>query len=247
METNIIYALDFDGVICDSTEETGIAGWLAASSIWADMPKTATLECLEKFKQVRPIIETGYEAILVMRLLHLGESVDAIYANYHAKIESLLEDAKVNVNDLKKLFGATRDAWIASDLAGWIQNNPLFPGVANKLEKLGDQWLVITTKQERFVKCILQAHGIQLPDDRIFGLDRNMSKAEVLRNLLVANPKTKVYFVEDRLPMLLNVLNEGDLAQVKLILALWGYNTAEEKLSAEQKGLTLQTLEDFLA
>lgn len=247
MESNIIYALDFDGVICDSTVETGIAGWQAATSLWADMPKTVSEVNLEMFKQVRPIIETGYEAILTMRLLHLGESVDAIYVNYHTKIQNLLDDAEVNVDDLKKLFGATRDAWIANDLAGWIDNNPLFPGVAEKLQTLGDRWVVVTTKQERFVKCILQAHGIQLPDERIFGLDRRMTKAEVLQKIIAANPGASVCFVEDRLPMLLNVLKEENLSEVKLILALWGYNTTEEKRMAGQKGLTLQTLEEFLA
>ena len=41
MNNSIIYALDFDGVICDSAVETAITGWKAASSIWKDMPEAA--------------------------------------------------------------------------------------------------------------------------------------------------------------------------------------------------------------
>ena len=33
MNNSIIYALDFDGVICDSAVETAITGWKAAGSI----------------------------------------------------------------------------------------------------------------------------------------------------------------------------------------------------------------------
>ncbi len=246
MNNSIIYALDFDGVICDSAVETAITGWKAAGSIWKDMPRTLPPEMVDQFRLIRPNIETGYEAILAMRLLYLGEDIED---NFNGKIQTLLKDAQTSVSDLKKLFGETRDIWIANDLAEWVMMNPLFAGVAAKLRKLEQQypWYVVTTKQERFVKQILKANAIDLPDERIFGLDRNMSKVEVLKRLLKNHPNKTIYFVEDRLPTLLNILNTGELASVKLILALWGYNTAEDKETAAGQALTLQQLEHFLA
>ncbi|WP_411727104.1 hypothetical protein [Methyloglobulus sp.] len=74
----MIYALDFDGVICDSAVETAITGWKAASGILGDIPKAVPQEMIGRFRLVRPIIETGYEAILAMRLLQLEEAVEAI-------------------------------------------------------------------------------------------------------------------------------------------------------------------------
>jgi phosphoglycolate phosphatase-like HAD superfamily hydrolase len=245
-----IYALDFDGVICDSAMETAITGWKAAGSIWSDMPKAIPPQAMtDQFRLVRPIIETGYEAVLAMRLLYLDETVEAIYSNYGDKIQALLQDAQVTVDDLKKLFGDTRDVWIANDLADWVNMNPLFEGVAAKLQALEQQhhWYVVTTKQERFVKQILKANEIELADERIFGLDCNMSKVEVLMGLLKTHPNKTIYFVEDRLPTLLNVLKNDGLANVKLIFALWGYNTAEDKALAAEQAFTLQQLEDFLA
>ena len=248
MNTSIIYALDFDGVICDSAVETAITGWKAAGSIWSDMPKDVPQDMIDRFRLIRPNIETGYEAILAMRLLQLGETVESIGSGYGDKIQALLKEAHVTVDDLKKLFGETRDAWIANDLADWIKMNPLFDSVATKLQKLGQQcpWYVVTTKQERFVKQILKANAIELADERIFGLDRNMSKVEVLKKLLNAYPNSTLYFVEDRLTTLLNVLKVDELANVSLIFALWGYNTAEDKAIAAQQPFTLQQLEDFL-
>ncbi len=248
MNNSIIYALDFDGVICDSAVETAITGWKAAGSIWSDMPKDVPQAMIDRFRLIRPNIETGYEAISAMRLLFLGGTVESIVSGYGEKIQALLTEAHVTVDDLKKLFGETRDVWIADDLADWVNMNPLFTGVAAKLQKLGHQcsWYVVTTKQERFVKQILKANAIDLADERIFGLDRNMSKVEVLKGLLQTHPNETIYFVEDRLPTLLNVLKTGELAGVKLIFALWGYNTAEDKVLAAGQPFTLQQLEDFL-
>ncbi|MGR8952211.1 MAG: HAD family hydrolase [Gammaproteobacteria bacterium] len=248
MNTSMVYALDFDGVICDSAVETAITGWKAAGQLWNDMPETAPPELIDRFRQVRPIIETGYEAILTMRLLYLGETVEAIYRDYAAKSQALLEEAQVSTDALKKRFGETRDRWIADDLAEWIGMNPLFDGIAEKLRALGEicPWYVVTTKQERFVKQILKAHAIELEDDRIFGLDRNMSKPEVLKGLLQVHPEQALYFAEDRLPTLLNVRKHAELEGVKLIFALWGYNTAEDKARAAEQPFLLQTLEDFL-
>lgn len=248
MTDTLVFALDFDGVICDSAVETAITGWKAASVIWQDMPKAAPQTMIDRFRLVRPIIETGYEAVLAMRLLFLGETTDSVFTDYGDKIQRLMKDANITVDDLKKLFGETRDAWIAEDLDDWIRMNPLFPGVAAKLKRLGQlyPWYVVTTKQERFVKQILQANGIGLADERIFGLDRKMSKVDVLALLLKLHPGAKIYFVEDRLPTLLNVLNCDALASVSLAFALWGYNTAKDKAVAENHPFSSIQLNDFL-
>lgn len=243
-----LYALDFDGVICDSAVETAMTGWKAAASIWQDMPAAVPAAKIQQFRLLRPIIETGYEAILVMRLLYLEDSIAAIYQDYADKTQTLLNAAALTVDGLKDLFGRTRDAWIAEDLADWVDMNPLFPGLAQKLQNLGERsdWVIITTKQERFVKAILQAHAIDLADARIFGLDRNMSKVAVLKQLLNTTHAPAVYFVEDRLPTLLNVAKEPALSHVQLIFALWGYNTADDKAQAVQQPFVLQQLDDFL-
>jgi hypothetical protein len=66
-----------------------------------------------------------------------------------------------------------------------------------------------------------------------------MSKVEVLTGLLKNHSDATIYFVEDRLPTLLNVLKTDELSSVKLIFALWGYNTAEDKALAAEQSFTL--------
>ncbi|MGJ0485471.1 MAG: HAD family hydrolase [Methylomicrobium sp.] len=248
MKNSIVYALDFDGVICDSAVETAMTGWKAARQLWNEMPKEIPTIMIDRFRTVRPLIETGFEAILAMRLLYLGETVADIYKDYEAKSQALLEEAQINSDELKKLFGETRDRWIADDQSDWVRMNPLFDGIAKKLRAIGERypWYVVTTKQERFVKEILNANAIELSTERIFGLDRNMSKPEVLKGLLKNHPDQTLYFAEDRLPTLLNVRKHPELDNIKLIFALWGYNTEEDKAAAATQSFTLQQLEDFL-
>jgi phosphoglycolate phosphatase-like HAD superfamily hydrolase len=146
------------------------------------------------------------------------------------------------------LFGETRDRWISDDLDGWVKMNPLFSGVAEKLKNLTNQgvWYIVTTKQERFVSYILDAHQIKIPSDRVFGLDRKMSKEAVLLDLVEKHPKETLCFVEDRLPALLNVINNQGLMTVQLFFARWGYNTEKDILEAEQEVIELIQLDQFL-
>jgi len=241
MKQSIIYALDFDGVICDSALETGISAWKAASQIWDDFTLLPTDEQSVKFRQIRPVMGTGYEAILIVRLLNDGDTVEDIMTNYHAKVKKIMDEYALTIDHLKKIFGETRDQWIKEDLDNWVEKNPLFPGIKEKLQALSELgiWYIVTTKQERFVKQILKANLIELAEERVFGLDRNMTKEEVLIGLLAKHPEQQIYFVEDMLPALLKVKNNNQLQSVKLFLALWGFNTAQQKIEAKKHSIEL--------
>ncbi len=249
MKDTTIYVLDFDGVICDSAIETGMSGWKSASQIWQDM--SAALpdqKLIDQFRHVRPMLETGYEAILIIRLLYLGESADTIINDYANKIQSLLTSSKLDVKALKQLFGKTRDQWIENDLTDWISMNPLFSGVSEKLKRLETQgiWYIVTTKQERFVQQILNSYQINIPDNRLYGLEHNMSKEEILVNLMDKHPNDRLVLVEDRLPTLIGVSKNPKLQPIKLLLASWGYNTQKEKQGLEFGPIELLSLEKFL-
>ncbi|MCF8005871.1 MAG: HAD family hydrolase [Methylovulum sp.] len=248
MPTNDIYALDFDGVICHSAVETAITGWKAAGHFWSDMPALPSTEAIDQFALIRPLIETGYEAILGMRLLFLGYSCAEICADYSVKIKCLIEDLGVETETLKHCFGTTRDAWIAEDINAWLAMNPLFPGVQQKLQALTatHTWYIITTKQERFVHKILHANAIDLAPERIFGLDRKLTKAQVLNALLAVHPGATLTFVEDRLATLETIQRDPSLRKLNLGLACWGYNTDHEQTQALTQGVTLLSLANFL-
>lgn len=242
----MIYALDFDGVICDSAIELAMSGWQVARQIWPDMPDTYDDAIISAYREVRPIVETGYETIPIMRLLHQGVTDGEMMGDYHSLLSATIESANTDIPTLKRLFGAFRDQWIAQDETGWLNNNPLFAGIEEKLKRLeGQIWTIITTKQERFAHKILQANGISLPAERLFGLDRQMTKQEVLEALQEMH-KLQITFVEDRMPTLSGILTNQRLSSIHLQLADWGYNTKTEREAARGKGIELVSLERFL-
>lgn len=230
---NKLYALDFDGVICDSAVETGMAGWRVARQLWSDMPEAMPEALMADFRRVRPVMETGYEAILIMRLLFEGMATETLTDAFHHQIEALMIRDELGVDELKQIFGFTRDQWIAEDFDSWIQMNPLFDGIADKLKQIDtDSSFIITTKQERFVDHILGANQIDFPMAQIYGLDRNLSKPQILSDLSRERPDDEILFVEDRLPALINVITDDRLDQIRLFLANWGYNTQQDRDSA---------------
>ena len=241
-----LYALDFDGVICDSAVETGITGWKVALQLWQDMPAKTPADIINQFREVRPVMETGYEAILIIRLLFEGVSPERLLNNFTGSINTLLDRENLTVDKLKSLFGETRDHWINRDLDEWVEMNPLFDGISSKLKQIDPkQCYIITTKQERFVSHILDANKLTLPPEQIFGLDRKLSKQQILADLSAIHPQHTILFVEDRLPTLKNVINDKRLTDIELFFADWGYNTQQDKLAATTLAVTSINLAAF--
>lgn len=244
---NVLYALDFDGVICDSAVETGMTGWKVACKLWSDMPTDMPDDILELFRYVRPVMETGYEAALIVRLLHEGQEPETLLNSFNKSIAHLIRRDELTIDELKKLFGETRDQWIAENLDQWIEMNPLFDGVADKIRSIEpSQCFVITTKQERFVHQIFAANNIVVAPEQVYGLDRNLPKPEILADLVRSRPEQHIIFVEDRLPTLFNVIDDVRLPSVELVFANWGYNTLSDKQTAQANDrINIIDLADF--
>nr|KJB22341.1 hypothetical protein B456_004G042000 [Gossypium raimondii] len=68
-----LYALDFDGVLCDSCGESSISAVKAAKVRWPALfdGVDSVLEdwIVDQMHIVRPVVETGYENLLLVRLL----------------------------------------------------------------------------------------------------------------------------------------------------------------------------------
>ena len=190
---------------------------------------------INHFRHVRPLLETGYEAIIIMRLLHLQVTLELLLKDYPQQIQSCIESKNLEVTQLKQLFGDTRDDWIKQSPQQWLEMNPLFEGIKEQLATLTHStWYIITTKQKRFVKQILQAYEITIDDACIYAMEAKMSKQETLIKLSKLHPEQKIIFIEDRLPTLVDIKSNKELKKIKLQLANWGYNSKSDKKRAQQ-------------
>ena len=228
-----ILALDFDGVICDSAGEVAVAGWKAAGVIWperfiGDPPD----EIVRRFRRVRPVMKTGYESILLVRLLRYGFSVHKIVENAPDLFSGIIQDESLVEDELVHLFGQTRDVWMADDLPGWIDRHEFYGGVIEAVNQSDLPVYIITTKEKRFAWELCRSVGLQVAEENIFGLESGQ-KGDVLATLALKHPRDRFHFVEDRLPTLLS-LSDGVGFDLRLYLADWGYLREDDLPRAEK-------------
>jgi len=126
---------------------------------------------------------------------------------------------------------------MARDLGDWLGANSFYPGAPGALKHLlaKGEAFIVTTKQARFTAALLRdTAGVPFPDDRIFSQTvSGEPKSKVLLSLAAAHPaSTGLHFVEDKLATLEACAADPALADWKLYLVDWGYNTASERARA---------------
>ena len=245
-----ILALDFDGVICSSVGEVCVTGWKAAGRLWPDrFQGVVPAEILEGFERVRPVMEVGFEAVLLVRLLRDGYSVEKILGDAPSLHSSLMSGEGLSLDDWVRLFGSTRDRWMEEDLPGWIDRHDFFDGTIDALNHSDLPAYIITTKEKRFAVALCAAAGLRVPQEKIFGLESGR-KLSVLQNLSSIHQHARFHFLEDRLSTLLRVNERADF-DVRLYWAAWGYHTPAERDRAETladiKVLRLDQFSDFVS
>jgi phosphoglycolate phosphatase-like HAD superfamily hydrolase len=228
-----ILALDFDGVICNSAGEACASGWKAAARLWPDRFREEVPEqIIESFIRVRPVMETGYESILLVRLLRDGCSVEKILADAPSLFSGLMQDAALSKEELVHLFGYTRDTWMAKDLPGWLDAHDFYDGAIDALNESHVTTYIITTKQKRFALALCDAAGLGVPGRRVFGLESG-KKLKVLTKLARQHVHARIHFLEDRLSTLIATAHGADF-DIRLYFSTWGYHTADERIRAEK-------------
>lgn len=245
-----LLALDFDGVICDGLIEYFQTTWRAYCQIWPTADPLPPEELAPSFYRLRPVIETGWEMPVLLRSLYLGIAEDKILDDWQGVCQQIVAKEGLDPQRLATTVDRVRDEWIANDLAGWLRLHRFYPGVVQRVQQaIADsvRLVVITTKEERFVRSLLGEQGVELPEDAIFGKNVKRPKHQILRELLgKITPTPTIWFVEDRLKTLESVEKQIDLSGVKLFLADWGYNTPGDRALANQNSsIKLLSLSEF--
>ena len=206
----------------------GLPNWLAA-----------------KMRLLRPVLETGYESVCLMRLcvdeavaaqrgssgsrpLTLGE----ITSNWGPEMrDSLLARYGLTQQEAIELYSQTRDEWLAEDEKGWLRANTFYPGAIEAVREAADAGAtiyIVTTKSARYTQTLLRDAGLELEADAIFGLGSG-PKVDTLSTLQQKHPEAQLAFVEDRLETLRTAANDPRLFGCRLFFAEWGYSTAEQQ------------------
>jgi phosphoglycolate phosphatase-like HAD superfamily hydrolase len=246
-----ILALDFDGVLCDGMAEYWQTAWRTYTQVWQLDRLEPSPGVAEKFRELRPLIEVGWEMPVLIRALTLGISTDRMLSSWQKIRDRILADSRLSGVKVSQQLDTVRDNWIQQDPASWLRLHQFYPGVTEMLQELPSrkiQPIIITTKESRFVTQLLQDNGVELASEFIWGKELKRSKTDSLKQLLDRGGKKPptIWFVEDRLNTLAKVATQPELEPVKLYLADWGYNTAAEREAAlQQSRIQILSLADL--
>ena len=226
-----LMALDFDGVICNGLREYFQTSWRVYSQLW-DVPHCVPSGKLaETFYRLRPVVETGWEMPLVLHALESGLSEAAILRDWPNLATGLLQKSNMDAKSIGAMVDRTRDQWIVEDFADWLSYQTFYPGMIEFLKSC-DRFVIISTKEGRFIRALLQPCGIELQDDQLYGKERQQPKHEILRAL--KPDYSHITFIEDRYKTLQTVAKQPDLDDIDLLLADWGYNLESEREAARK-------------
>ena len=244
-----ILFFDFDGVLCDSAVETGRCAWLAGSTIWekwrgSDIPKTH----LEKFIKLRPLIETGYQSIALMKLISENYTETFIKKEFPFMMEQIFTSASLNRKALINLFNKVRKDWSEINPENWLSWHKLYPCSKDIIE-IGQTYYkevyIVSTKHKKFIKQLLDFFKIDFNADNIYGLESGENKIEITENILKKtkkSPKDSV-FVDDYNYTLRSFASNDFFKGMRLYFASWGYLFPETIEEIEKEKLALSILD----
>lgn len=240
MNATRVLALDFDGTICDGMAEYWQTAWRTYTKMWQLDRLEPSAGIAEKFRELRPLIEVGWEMPVLIRALTLGISTERMHSSWQRIRDRILADSRLSGVTVSQQLDSVRDNWIQQDPSSWLGLHKFYPGVVDTLNSLADrkiQLVILTTKESRFVSQLLKQEGIELASEYIWGKELKRNKTDSLKMILDRGVKKSptVWFVEDKLSTLSKVASQPELEAVKLYLADWGYNTSVERESLQQQ------------
>ena len=116
---SVTVALDFDGVICDSARETAVSAWRAGRELWPEWASVVPPpEYVARFVRLRPWLETGYQAIVMLRMIADGVADAEFAERLDEHCRECLARLGCDRDELVRRFGRTRDEWIRDDFVG---------------------------------------------------------------------------------------------------------------------------------
>lgn len=249
MKSPDILALDFDGVICDGRREYFRSGWLTYCQVWNPSNCTPPEGLSDRYLQLAPVIEVDVDVPLLVRALILDLPEEQILDNWYEIKTKILKQDQIHQETLNTEFARLRDEWITQDFENWMSYQPFYPNVKERLEQFlasSVKLVIITNRLQRFALKLLEAEGITLPAEQVFGKQGERPKYQVIQSLLAEKEQT-LWFVEDHVRALYLVEQQSDLRDVSLFIADWGFNTpaVRQKIRSSDTRIRIISLEQF--
>ena len=222
-----IVVFDFDGVVCDSTNECMVTSWNAWEK-WNDREdfrrslERFSSDEIVRFRNLRPRVRGAGEYYILRRSLEEGRLI-ADQSTY----DRFEEKWREHLQPFKKVFFEMRNRLRRENLDDWIGLHQIFSDVIKVMRRLHreNRLYVATLKDEESVRFILEKQGLVLPPDHLLDQSQIKSKLQALNRFLEQTgcEKDDLVFIDDNVTHLLEPKSEG----FKVYLAAWNFPVKE--------------------
>jgi len=244
-----IVVFDFDGVVCDSTDECMVTSWNAWErwnhrSGYRTAVNEFTPDERADFRRLRPFVRGAGEYYVLRKCLNEQCLVQG-YADY----EHHRQKSGEYFEAFKQIFYHERERLRDDDLNAWIKLHPVWPEVIGVMKKLNERGRVYiaTLKDGESVKLILESEGLTLHADHLLDQSQISSKLDALEKIMGLEKcgKQEIIFLDDNATHLIEPVLEG----YTCYMTTWG-DTPDDyhHLAARNNipGLTLDMLKATL-
>ena len=242
----MIYALDVDGVILDSSDQLVIDGFNAYREFF---PETKLFDnkklTLKNYKNLFKKYKTTRNKFLKLHVY--SKSAGEMVLNYRIidnkeKIDNDKEYRKIikNTKSLKKwnieLYKQRREF---QKQKGWQRIIKPFKKTIEFIKKNKKNIVILSNKDIFTIKNILKFYKINIKDDKLYTKEITNDKNKKLK-LIKDNLKIRyqdIIFIDDNF---IN-LKEANKLKVNCQMATWGFNNKEQQQKAKKLGIELST------
>ena len=240
-----ILVMDFDGVICDSTEECVVTAWNAWTVRSGHPGHVRTpAEVPEPFRstlrQYRSYVRTAGEYLILLEVARTGRRIDS-----QADYERLFEEFKSELSDFARLFFSARDQLRTEDEDHWLDLHLVYEGIPTNLRTLSEafDFYVVTGKDARSVQTFFDRFGLRVSPSHVYDKDVAHDKLSAICMIAASagQPLGSAYFLDDNVYHLLPAHRAGCHAY----MASWGYHTPEQLQFAHQESIPVLELSNW--
>lgn len=242
--TDKVIIFDFDGVICDSTEECLISGynaWLMYRNKKGFVTKAEEIPqgLARYFRSWRGFVRTSGEYFVVF----------SSYQNSEIKGESDFDErCKIYQKEMdayEKLFFECRAKLQDKGINHWIGLHRIYDGIPRNFKKIMDiaDVFVVTGKDKDSVTTFLKHMGIVFDESNIYGKKAACNKVAAIKKVTKVTQKKweDIIFLDDNINHLLEPQQKG----CKVYMAGWGYHTNRQLQLARDKKISILGLKDW--
>ena len=237
---------DFDGVVCDSTNECMVTAWNAWDR-WNKRNgfrrglKEFTQSEIDTFRRLRPYVRGAGEYYILMRVINAVEQTIRNQKDF----DDLCRKWEDQLKSFKEVFFKERNQLRSEDIISWIELHEVYGDVIKAMKDLHDQdrLLIATLKDGESVRLILKNNGIDISPKDILDQSQISSKLEAL-NYFVSEKKImkkELCFIDDNVTHLIEPNNDN----FNVFLSGWGNTMIEHQEKAREENIpVLETINE---